>query len=253
VPLVGRTGASGARVEVESSSPRHEAPVAHVRPFMQQPPPKEDGQENQPVEHVYADLVVDVGSGVVVVEGVVGTTITAVDVVSDVEAEVVVEVVVVEVEGWTYAVDVPSKTPSHVSTSTTMRVGSLNLHPTPIQLNPGRQHPPFEEPGQLVYPLASSQLTLPEHVWPSGQHPTSPATPLGVLMHVLPVPQHTSGAPIDEQLLVPSGHLNCRFMRTSRMCMRARNSFRACGRRAEEAWHVSLPKPSVSDLRADSC
>jgi hypothetical protein len=98
VPLVGRTGASGARVEVESSSPRHEAPVAHVRPFMQQPPPREDGQENQPVEHVYADLVFDVGSGVVeVVEGLVGTTITAVDVVSDVD----VEVVVIEVEGWT--------------------------------------------------------------------------------------------------------------------------------------------------------
>jgi hypothetical protein len=103
VPLVGRTGASGARVEVESSSPRQEAPVAHVRPFIQQPPPREVGQENQPVEHVYAERVVDVDSGVVVVEGVVGTTITAADVVSDVEVEVEVEVevVVVEVEGWT--------------------------------------------------------------------------------------------------------------------------------------------------------
>jgi hypothetical protein len=132
------------------------------------------------------------------------------------------------------------------------RIRSLNLHPTPIQLNPGRQHPPFEEPGQLVYPLASSQLTLPEHVCPLGQHPTSPATPLGVLIHVLPVPQHTSGAPIALQLLVPSGHLNCRFRRTSRMCMRTRNSFGACGRRAEEAWHVPLPKSSIFDLRADS-
>jgi hypothetical protein len=111
VPEVGRTGASGARVVVESSSPRHEAPVAHVRPFMQHPPPRETGQENQPVEHVYAERVVDVAE-IVVVDGVVGTTMTAVDVVSEVET-----VVVVEVEGWTKAVDVPSNTPKSVSTA----------------------------------------------------------------------------------------------------------------------------------------
>jgi hypothetical protein len=109
VPEVGRTGASGARVEVESLSPRQEAPVAHVRPFMQHPPPRETGQENQPVEHVYAERVVDVAE--VVVEGVVGTTMTAVDVVSEVEVEAEIAVVV-EVEGWTKAVDVPSNTPT---------------------------------------------------------------------------------------------------------------------------------------------
>jgi hypothetical protein len=95
-PLVGRTGASGARVDVESSSPRQEAPVAQVRPFMQQPPPRETGQENQPVEHVYAERVVEVASLVVDVEGLVGTTMTAVDVVCDAGVDVVE---LVEVEG----------------------------------------------------------------------------------------------------------------------------------------------------------
>jgi hypothetical protein len=64
-------------------SPRHEAPVAQVRPFIQQPPPKLAAHENQPVEHVYADE--DVGVGVVEgadvadVDGEVGTTTTAVE------------------------------------------------------------------------------------------------------------------------------------------------------------------------------
>jgi hypothetical protein len=84
-------------VEVESSSPRQEAPVAQVRPFMQHPPPSDEGQENQPVEQVYAERVVEV-EGVEVVEGLVGATITAVDVVSTAEEGVVD---VVEVEGWT--------------------------------------------------------------------------------------------------------------------------------------------------------
>jgi hypothetical protein len=96
--LVGRTGASGWRVlEGLSSSPRQEAPVAQVRPFMQHPPPREAGQENQPVEHMYADREVEVDVGevvVLVVDVVVGTT-TAV-VVVDVEVEVVDDV---EVEG----------------------------------------------------------------------------------------------------------------------------------------------------------
>lgn len=102
MPLVGRTGASGARVLVPSSeSPRHEAPVAQVRPFMQQPPPRETGQENQPVEHVYAELEDGVGSGVVVLRGdedVVGLAAAVVEVEE-------------EDEGWMYVVDVPSKTP----------------------------------------------------------------------------------------------------------------------------------------------
>lgn len=87
VPLVGRTGASGARVLVPSSeSPRHEAPVAQVRPFMQQPPPRETGQENQPVEHVYAELEDGIGSGVVL--GVEDVVIGAAEAVAEVEVEV---------------------------------------------------------------------------------------------------------------------------------------------------------------------
>jgi hypothetical protein len=69
-------------------------PVAHVCPFSQQPPPRLDAQENQPVWQVYADVdvgvvvvvvVVVAGGGVaevaveVEVEGVVGTTMTAVE------------------------------------------------------------------------------------------------------------------------------------------------------------------------------
>ena len=96
--LVGRTGASGARVEDGlSSSPRQEAPVAQVRPFMQQPPPREVGHENQPVEQVYAEreveVEVEVGEGVVVEVEVVGGMAAAVVVVE-------VEVGVAEVDGW---------------------------------------------------------------------------------------------------------------------------------------------------------
>ena len=94
--LVGRTGASGARVEDGlSSSPRQEAPVAQVRPFMQQPPSREAGQENQPVEQVYAEreVEVEVGEGVLVLVEVVGGMAAAVVVVE-------VEVGVAEVEGW---------------------------------------------------------------------------------------------------------------------------------------------------------
>jgi hypothetical protein len=82
-PLVGRTGASGARVlDGSISSPRHEAPVAHVRPFIQHPPPRDAGHENQPVEHMYCDDEDVVGSEVEVDDDVkeVGTTTTAVEV-----------------------------------------------------------------------------------------------------------------------------------------------------------------------------
>ena len=69
--LVGRTGADGAWVLV-GSSPKQDAPVAQSRPFWQQPPPRLAGQENQPVEQVYADFVDDDGAGVgVVIEEVV--------------------------------------------------------------------------------------------------------------------------------------------------------------------------------------
>ncbi|KNG43928.1 u3 small nucleolar ribonucleoprotein mpp10 [Stemphylium lycopersici] len=213
MPLVGRTGASGARVLVPSSeSPRHEAPVAQVRPFMQQPPPRETGQENQPVEHVYAELEDGVGSGVVVLGGdedVVGLAAAVVEVEE-------------EDEGWIYGVD---------------------LQPTPWHLKPGRQHPPFDDPGQLVYPLASSQLTPPAQVCPSGQHPTSPASELPeMVIQLLPVPQHTSGAPIPSQLLVPSGHWNWRFNKTSLTCMRASQSDCARGRKGDRARAVILLK-----------
>lgn len=93
--LVGRTGASGARVEDGlSSSPRQEAPVAQVRPFMQQPPPREAGQENQPVEQMYAEreVEVEVGEGVLVLVEVVGGMAAAV-------VDVEIEGGVVEVEG----------------------------------------------------------------------------------------------------------------------------------------------------------
>ena len=94
-----------------SSSPRQEAPVAQVRPFMQQPPPREAGHENQPVEQVYAEreVEVDVGSGVVlVVDDVVGmaAAVVEVDVADGVDEEV---------EGWTKDVDVPSATPIQIS------------------------------------------------------------------------------------------------------------------------------------------
>jgi hypothetical protein len=63
------------------SSPRQEAPEAHVLPFMQQPPPKLAAQEKKPVEQVYADVDVDVGAGVdvTVADVVVGTMITTVE------------------------------------------------------------------------------------------------------------------------------------------------------------------------------
>ena len=86
-PLVGRTGASGERVLVGSLPPRHDAPVAQVRPVAQHPPPRDTGHEYHPVEHVYTELEVDTGSGVMVVEGDVGTTTTAVEVEAGAEVD----------------------------------------------------------------------------------------------------------------------------------------------------------------------
>jgi len=79
-PLVGRTGASGERVLVDSLPPRHDAPVAQVRPLAQHPPPRDTGHEYHPIEHVYTELEVDTGSGVMLVEDDVGATTTAVEV-----------------------------------------------------------------------------------------------------------------------------------------------------------------------------
>jgi uncharacterized protein YaaQ len=65
---------------------------------MQHPPPRETGQENQPVEHVYADRGLEVGVGsavVLVVEVEVGTTAAVVEV-DDVGGAADD----VEVEGW---------------------------------------------------------------------------------------------------------------------------------------------------------
>jgi hypothetical protein len=78
---------------------------------MQQPPPREAGHENQPVEQVYAEreVEVDAGSGVVlVVDDVVGMAAAVVEV-------EVADGVDEEVEGWTKDVDVPSATPIQIS------------------------------------------------------------------------------------------------------------------------------------------
>ena len=101
-------GAEGAIV-LDGSSPMQEAPVAHVLPFWQQPPPREAAHENQPVLQVYDDDVdgVDVGVGDVEdleeVESVVGITATLDDddvLVSD-----------ADVDGRIYVIDVEMATP----------------------------------------------------------------------------------------------------------------------------------------------
>lgn len=243
-------GASGARVLV-GVSPMQEAPVAQVRPVWQQPPPREAGQENQPVEQVYAVREEDEVGGGVVVEGE-----GVVEVWAAVEVGAGGAAVVEEEEGGMKVVDVASRTPVRVSIyliTISCWWCVLDLHPTPWHLNPGIQHPPFGEPGQLEYPLAVSQLTFPAQVCPLGQHPTFPASELPlVFMQLLPVPQQTSGAPIDSQLFVPSGHLNWRLSSTSRMCMRANQSDWASGRKGETACTARLPRLSESDLR-DCC
>ena len=117
----------------------------------------------------------------------------------------------------------------------------------PWQLNPGKQQPPFDEFGHAEYPLEVSQLTAPAHVWPSGQQPTDPASELPLtLIHVLPDPQQTSGAPISEQLFVPSGHLNCLFSSTCVICKRARKSSWVTGRNGDLTCTVPFPQSSSS-------
>lgn len=111
--LVGRTGAEGAMLLLESP-PRQVAPVAHVRPDWQQPPPKLDGQEIQLAGQVRdADGAED---------GVVGTTTTAVE---------VEELRVAEVGGWTKVTDVPAMTPAQMSALFVRNRGqNKHSHPT---------------------------------------------------------------------------------------------------------------------------
>lgn len=92
------------------------------------------------------------------------------------------------------------------------------------------------------------QLMLPEQDAPFGQQPTSPMSLFCTLTHVLLPPQHTSGAPIDEQLNVPSGHLNCLLSKTSLMRNRSNHSSAAFGLIAGCAWYVPFPNSSNSDL-----
>jgi hypothetical protein len=117
-----------------------------------------------------------------------------------------------------------------------------DLQPMPSQAKPGKQHPPLGASGHEENPLLVSQLTLPEHVWPRGQHPTDPTPGLSfTFMHILLVPQHTSGAPIDAQVLVPIGHANCLFDRAARIRIREKKSSSARGRSGDCASHVSFP------------
>lgn len=131
----------------------------------------------------------------------------------------------------------------HVNSSCSCIYSSQwHSQPMPSQRNPGKQQPPFGASGQDEYPLLVSQLILPEHVDPRGQHPTDP-TPglLFTFMQVLPVPQQTSGAPIEEQLLVPAGHANCLLANAARIRIRERKSSSASGRRGDCASHVLFP------------
>ena len=62
----------------------------------------------------------------------------------------------------------------------------------------------------------------------------------GTVTQSLPDPQQTSGAPIEEQSLVPDGHLNCLLSRTSLTLNRPNHSSSANGRSGEPAGIVSL-------------
>jgi hypothetical protein len=116
------------------------------------------------------------------------------------------------------------------------------LQPMPEQRKPGKQHPPLGASGHEEYPLFVSQLILPAHLCPCGQQPTEPTPGLSLtVIHVLPVPQHTSGAPIEEQLVVPAGQANCLFDKAARTCNREKKSSSVRGRSGDSALHVSFP------------
>jgi hypothetical protein len=127
------------------------------------------------------------------------------------------------------------------------------LQPMPSQRKPGKQHPPFGASGHEEYPALVSQLMLPAHLCPCGQHPTDPTPGLSfTVIHELPVPQHTSGAPIEEQLFVPEGHANCLFASAALIRIRAKKSSSASGRKGDCASHVSFPYVLDSDLLSKS-
>lgn len=76
------------------------------------------------------------------------------------------------------------------------------------------QHPPFDEPRQLVYPSAVLQETTSSlHESPAGQQPTGPLPVSLTVTHVSPVAQQASGWPIEVQFDVPVGHLKSRSNR----------------------------------------
>jgi hypothetical protein len=62
----------------------------------------------------------------------------------------------------------------------------------------------------------------------------------GTVTQSLPDPQQTSGAPTEEQSLVPEGHLNCLLSRMSLTLNRPNHSSSASGRRGELAGIVWL-------------
>jgi hypothetical protein len=134
-----------------------------------------------------------------------------------------------------------------------LRMFGENLQPMPSQRKPGKQHPPFGASGHEEYPALVSQLILPAHLCPCGQHPTDPTPGLSfTVMHVLPVPQHTSGAPMEEQLFVPVGHANCLLANTALIRIRAKKSSSASGRKGDCASHVPFPYALDSDLLSKS-
>ena len=147
--------------------------------------------------------------------------------------------------------DVPAATPiSQLITIAGNGMKWFNLHPTPLQLYPGKQHPPLSLPGQLEYPLLVSHEIDPEHVCPCGQHPTDPNPVSGTFMQISVVPQQLFGALSDVHALVPSGHLKSRLKRDARGAIRSIGSKRLdseCGRKGDIAKSVPFPI-STSDL-----
>ena len=70
----------------------------------------------------------------------------------------------------------------------------MYLQPIPSQSKFGMQHPPFELPGQLLYPaLVSHAATSLVHLTPCGQHPTLPIPLSATETHVSPVAQQLYG------------------------------------------------------------
>lgn len=83
--------------------------------------------------------------------------------------------------------------------------GRVHSQPISTHAYPGIQQPPPGLFGQLVYP-ASHVVTLPEHVCPCPQHPTSPSPVSVISSHVSPFAQQLFGRPTLWQVDVPAGH-----------------------------------------------